>query len=128
MEEKEITLKDGRQVRLLAEDGRVIAYDSQGSHVGCVGYRIQDGDYHHGMPDVLELYDADVVENYRCQGIATECVRFAVETTGIEFVTAPHVTDTTRTSGNYLTADGAALVASLRAKGIVAPHQNDLPE
>lgn len=128
MEEKLITLKDGRQVRLVEVGSDIVVHDAQGARIGYLGYTLQEGDYQHGMPDVLNLYDVEVDEDYRRQGIATECVMFAVEITGAEAVTAPHFTDTSKMNGNYLTPAGAALVASLRAKGIVAPHRNDLPD
>ncbi|MCZ8351166.1 MAG: GNAT family N-acetyltransferase [Rhizobium sp.] len=124
-DDKTITIKDGRTVRLVFNDGSITAHDSSGNKIGEIGFNIQEGDAHHGMPDIIDLYDADVNEDYRRQGIAREAVLFAQEMTGIDIITAPHFADTMKNNGNFLTSDGAALIQSLRRDGIVQSHQND---
>jgi GNAT superfamily N-acetyltransferase len=128
VEEKTITTKDGREVRLVNDGGDIVVRDGQGTEIGRLGYTHQEGDYRRGMPDVLSLRDVEIDEAYQRQGIATECVLFAQEITGAEAVIAPHFIDSAKINGNFLTDDGSAFIASLRAGGIVAPHPNDSPD
>ena len=125
MEETTIQTKDGRAIRLEDTGSEIVAYDGR-TKIGELTYIFREGDPDDRIPDSCALHSVEVDPAYREQGIATECLRFLLEITGLSCATAPHFTDTQKVNGNYLTGDGAGFVAAMRKDRLVCPHQNDM--
>lgn len=117
---------NGKSYYIVVDHASAIAKDISGKEVGQVGFIFYEGDYHRGLKDHVELYDANVIEEWRRHRVAFNCVLAIHDYFDEITMSAPSRTDITSIDGNSLSADGMKFVADLRDKKLILPDPADV--